>query len=47
MVNELYKACSSPKELWIVQNADHSDAYFIDCDAYIQRVKDFIGKYVN
>lgn len=47
MVYKLYDACGSSKELWVVPNADHGNSYFIDCDAYVNRVQDFLNKYVE
>jgi fermentation-respiration switch protein FrsA (DUF1100 family) len=47
MVYELYNACSSSKELWVVPNAGHGYSYFIDCDAYVKKVKGFLDKYMK
>jgi alpha/beta superfamily hydrolase len=37
----LYQAAKAPKELWIVPEAEHCDAYFVDRLAYIDRVTTF------
>ncbi|EPR09485.1 alpha/beta hydrolase [Ruminiclostridium papyrosolvens] len=47
MVNELFEACSSEKELFIVPGAGHGAALDADPDGYIAKVKDFTEKYIN
>ncbi len=47
MVKELYEACSSEKELFIVPGAGHGAALDADPDGYIAKVKDFTDKYIN
>ncbi len=37
----LYAAAVGPKELWLVPEAEHCGAYFVDRVAYTQRVVDF------
>ena len=37
----LYQALGSPKEIWIVPEADHCCAYFVDRTAYLTRVINF------
>jgi alpha-beta hydrolase superfamily lysophospholipase len=37
----LYAAAGEPKELWIVENAIHCGAYFLDRPGYVQRVTTF------
>jgi len=37
----LYQAAASPKELWIVPEADHCCAYFVDRPAYISKMISF------
>ena len=37
----LYAAAGEPRELWVVPHAGHVGAYFVDRDAYLQRVLSF------
>ncbi len=46
MVYELYDACTSEKELFIVPGADHAKSYHIDPDGYQARVKAMAEKYL-
>ncbi len=46
MVYELYDACTSEKELFIVEGADHAKSYHIDPKGYEQRVKAMAEKYL-
>ena len=39
----LYQAAGSPKELWVVPEADHCCAYFVDRPAYLARVISFFN----
>lgn len=41
MTYENYKACASPKRLFIVPGADHGMSYYIDREGYESAVKDF------
>ena len=47
MVNRLYENCAAPKEKWIVPDAGHALSYFTDREGYIERVGQFIEKYVT
>lgn len=47
MVNELYEACSSDKDIFVVPNAGHGEAYNTDPIGYANKISEFIGKYVN
>ncbi len=47
MVNRLFDACNSEKELFIVPGAGHGAALNADPDGYIAKVKDFTEKYIN
>ncbi|HEY5584982.1 MAG TPA: alpha/beta hydrolase [Ruminiclostridium sp.] len=47
MVNELYEACNSEKDLLVVPNAGHGASYSTDSNGYINKVREFIGKYVK
>ncbi len=47
MVNQLFQACRSEKELFIVPGAGHGAALDADPDGYIAKVKDFTEKYIN
>lgn len=40
----LYAAAGEPKELWIVENAIHCGAYFLDRQAYVERVARFFDQ---
>ncbi len=46
MVYELYDACTSEKELFVVEGADHAKSYHIDKEGYEARVKSFAEKYI-
>lgn len=47
MVNQLYQACNSTKELLVVPNAGHGAAYSTDNSGYANRVSEFIEKFVQ
>ncbi len=47
MVNQLFEACSSEKDLFIVPGAGHGAALDADPDGYIAKVKEFTEKYIN
>ena len=47
MVNELFEACSSEKELFIVPGAGHGAALTADPEGYASKVKDFTDKFLN
>ena len=38
----LYEAAEEPKELWLLEEAGHCDAYFADREAYCERVGVFL-----
>jgi fermentation-respiration switch protein FrsA (DUF1100 family) len=42
----LYAAASEPKELWIVEDAAHCGAYFMDRPTYVTRVGQFYDRYL-
>ncbi len=46
MVYELYGACTSEKELFVVPGADHAKSYHIDKSGYEARVKEFVKRYL-
>ena len=46
MVWELYEACTSEKELYLVKGAGHGHAYGTDRDTYIQKVGDFLARFL-
>ncbi len=46
MVYDVYEADSSPKELYIVPNADHADSYEENKEEYKQKVQDFVLSYI-
>lgn len=47
MMDELYEACQSPKEQFIVPNAGHGISYDKDKAGYVSRVVNFVSKYVQ
>lgn len=46
MTEKNYKECRSAKEILIVDNASHAASYYEDKDAYEEKVKGFLGKYI-
>jgi fermentation-respiration switch protein FrsA (DUF1100 family) len=40
----LYDAYRGPREIWVVQGAPHSGAYFADRPLYVERVAGFFGR---
>ncbi len=46
MVNQLFEACSSEKDLFIVSGAGHGAALDADPGGYIAKVKEFTEKYI-
>jgi fermentation-respiration switch protein FrsA (DUF1100 family) len=47
MVDRLYDSCHADKEKWIVPRAGHALSYFADQKAYVERVEQFIRKYIT
>lgn len=47
MSRENYKACASPKELLIVENASHGESYFMEPEKCEKAITKFIDKYCN
>ena len=47
MVWDLYDACSSEKELYIVEGAGHGTAYKTEREGYEQKVMEFVDRFVN
>ncbi|WP_461219481.1 alpha/beta hydrolase [Lapidilactobacillus salsurivasis] len=47
MVLENYAATSAPKELWVVPNADHAQAFGVDPHAYKHHVAKFLRHYLH
>lgn len=47
MTYENYKACHSPKKLFIVPGAEHGTSYLLDKDGYEQTIKKFWEDYDN
>lgn len=43
----LYEAASNPKELWLVPEAEHCGAYFVDRAAYIARLISFFDEHLK
>lgn len=44
---QLYKACTSEKELLIVKNAPHTFSYVVEYDNYFNKISDFINRFIN
>jgi fermentation-respiration switch protein FrsA (DUF1100 family) len=42
----LYKAAGEPKELWIVEDAEHCGAYFVGRERYMRKVINFFDTYL-
>ncbi len=47
MVYELYDACPTDKELYVVEGAGHGQAMYYDPDTYFDKIFNFIGKYID
>ena len=47
MVYRLFEAKKGNKQLWVVPNTGHADAYWNETDEYVKRVGDFVSKYVK
>jgi fermentation-respiration switch protein FrsA (DUF1100 family) len=47
MVYKVYDACSSEKELLIVEGAGHGMARWVDMEGYDNKVTEFLGKHMN
>jgi len=45
-MNELYEACRSPKDRFIVHGAGHGTSYDKDKAGYVGRVISFVTKYM-
>lgn len=43
----LYQAAGAPKELWIVPEADHCGAYFVDRPTYLTTVITFFDLHLK
>jgi fermentation-respiration switch protein FrsA (DUF1100 family) len=47
MTEQAYAACTSQKEMFLVEKAGHGRSYLIDTPGYRKRVIDFLRKYIN
>ena len=47
MAFELYNACNAPKDLLIVDGADHAQSFDTNPKLYTEKVKDFIAEYLK
>ncbi|MFW5861268.1 MAG: alpha/beta hydrolase [Spirochaetota bacterium] len=45
-VQQVYRKAGDPKELWISQKADHCGTYFMDRQAYMERVAGFFTRHL-
>ena len=45
MVYSVYEACSTEKELYIAEGAEHGEAMYIDPDVYYEKIFAFLQKY--
>jgi fermentation-respiration switch protein FrsA (DUF1100 family) len=43
----LYEAYRGPREIWIVQGAPHTGAYFADRPLYVERVAGFFARHLG
>lgn len=43
----LYEAYRGPREIWIVQGAPHTGAYFADRELYVERVAGFFSRHLG
>ncbi len=43
----LHAAAQEPKELWILPDADHCGAYFVDRAAYVKKINEFFDLYLK
>ena len=43
----LYDAYRGPREIWIVQGAPHTGAYFADRPLYVERVAGFFARHLG
>lgn len=46
MVYELYDACASNKDLFVVPGADHAKSYHVDKEGYELKLKEYIDRYL-
>lgn len=44
MGKEIYEACASEKELWLVEGAGHAESYYLCREEYERRVRGFFDK---
>lgn len=44
---QLYDSYRGPREIWIVQGAPHTGAYFADRELYVERVAAFFGRHLG
>ena len=44
---DLYDAYRGPREIWIVQGAPHTGAYFADRELYVERVASFFARHLG
>ena len=47
MAYELYNACTSPKDLLIIEGADHAESFDVNPKLYSEKLDEFIGKYLE
>jgi fermentation-respiration switch protein FrsA (DUF1100 family) len=43
----LYEAAGAPKELWLVPEAEHCGAYYVDRPAYLSKVITFFDLHLK
>jgi dipeptidyl aminopeptidase/acylaminoacyl peptidase len=43
----LYDSYRGPREIWVVQGASHTGAYFADRELYVERVAAFFGRHLG
>ena len=47
MTRQAHAVCKEPKELLLVEGADHGVSFLVDKERYVQTVKAFLQKYVE
>lgn len=47
MTQELYDACSSEKELLLVEGASHGMSFVVDMDTYLRKIEEFVERTIE
>jgi fermentation-respiration switch protein FrsA (DUF1100 family) len=43
MTQDAYEACTGPKDVLLVENAEHGVSFLVDQERYIAQVENFLG----